>query len=255
MGKIHLLLKKEEIDQQKMKENKIVIVFDVLLATSTISSALEFGAKEVVPVLNGEEAKKEVEKRQEGSYVLVGEYEGKTLDGFLSPNPLELRERITGKSVILSTTNGTVALKGASSAKKVYAASLINNQAVANHVLDHQDDETIIIVCSGSSGEFNVEDFYGAGHFIECVIANEPSSWELTDAACAAHRFYQGNRENARVLLRESRVGRMLANYGYEKEIEFVSQKSLFSIIPILKGKTIVNAEIEEYESSTSSGV
>lgn len=137
MGKIHLLLKKEELDQQKVKDNKIVIVFDILLATSTISSALEFGAKEVIPVLNGREAQKEVIGRQEGSYVLVGEYEGKTLDGFLSPNPLELRERISGKTVILSTTNGTVALKGASSAKTVYAASLVNNQAVASYVLNH----------------------------------------------------------------------------------------------------------------------
>lgn len=248
MGKIHLLLKKEDIDQEKIKDKKIVVVFDVLLATSTITSALEFGAKEVIPVLNGKEAQKEVDGRNAGSYVLVGEYEGQTLDGFLSPNPLELREQISGKTVILSTTNGTVALKGSSPAKTVYAASLLNNQAVANHILHQLEDETLIIVCSGSSGEFNVEDFYGAGHFIDCILSDGSACLDLTDSAYAAHQFYHGNRKQGEKLLRESRVGRMLTGYGYEKEIEFVSQESLFSIIPILKGKTIVNAETEMWE-------
>ncbi len=248
MRKIHLLLKKEELNQQKVKDNKIVVVFDVLLATSTITSALEFGAKEVVPVLNGKEAQIEVNGRKEGSYVLVGEYEGKTLDGFLSPNPLDLQEKIFGKTVILSTTNGTVALKGASTAKAVYASSLVNNQAVANHVVSHLEGETLLLVCSGSSGEFNVEDFYGAGHFIACLLASDVFQWELTDPALGAYQFYKGNSQNGARLLRESRVGKMLVGYGYEKELDFVSQENLFSVVPILKGKTIINAEIEECE-------
>lgn len=248
MGKIHLLLKKEDINQEKIQNNKIVIVFDVLLATSTISSALEFGAKEVIPVLNGTEAQNEIINRNEGSYVLVGEYEGQTLDGFLSPNPLELRERIDGKTVILSTTNGTVAIKSSSAANAVYASSIINNHAVASHVKNQLKDETILIVCSGSSGEFNIEDFYGAGHFIDCLITDDKTLWELTDSAFAAFQFYKGNKHNGERLLKESRVGRMLTKYGFEKEIEFVSQESLFSVIPILKGKSVINSKRKESE-------
>lgn len=245
MGKIHLLLKKEEIDQHKIKDNKIVIVFDILLATSTISSALEFGAKEVVPVLDGLEAQKEAAGRPDGSYALVGEYQGKTLDGFLSPNPLELKEQIAGKTVILSTTNGTVALKGSASAKTIYAASLLTNRSIADHVLKHMEEETILIVCAGSSGEFSVEDFYGAGHFIDCLVGEDMENWEMTDSAFAARQFFLGNKEKGKAVLRESRVGRMLTKYGYDKEIDFVSHKNLFKIVPVLIGNRIVNAEKE----------
>jgi 2-phosphosulfolactate phosphatase len=237
MLKIHLLLKKEDIDRQKMLENKVAVVFDILLATSTVTSALEFGAKEIIPVLDGAEAQAEAKGRTEGSYVLVGEYQGKTIDGFLSPNPLELKEKIQGKTVILSTTNGTVALKNSSGAKAVYSASILNSRAVADHILKDYKGETIIVVCSGSSNEFNVEDFFGAGYFIDCLTELYGESANLTDPAFAAHQFYRTNKENGADILKRSRVGQMLSQFGFEKEIEFISQESLFEVVPFLIDK------------------
>lgn len=240
--KIHLLLKKEEIDKQKMSDNKIAVVFDVLLATSTISSALEFGAKEVIPVLDGKAAEQEADGREKGSFVLVGEYQGKTIDGFLSPNPLELKEKIEGKSVILSTTNGTVALKNSSDATAVYAASLMNSKAVANHILKDYKGETIVVVCSGSSNEFNVEDFHGAGCFIDCLIKQYGKECFLTDSAYAAHSFYNAHNRNSDDILKSSRVGRMLTKYGFGKEIEFVSNENIFATVPLLCNKNRIIA-------------
>lgn len=235
--KIHLLFKKEDIDKRKMADNKIAVVFDVLLATSTVASALEFGAKEVIPVINGEAAVKEAQGTDKDSFVLVGEYEGKTIDGFLSPNPLELRERIKGKTVILSTTNGTVALKNSADANAVYAASLLNCEAVAKHILKDYQGETIVAVCSGSSNEFNVEDFIGAGCFIEALIKHYGEECILTDSAYAAHGFYHFNRGKSEDILKASRVGHMLSTHGYEKEVEFVSQENIFTKVPILIDK------------------
>lgn len=235
--KIHLLLKKEDIDRQKMHDNKIAVVFDVLLATSTVACALEFGAKEVIPVLDGVEAEKEALDREKDSFILVGEYQGKTIDGFLSPNPLALKEKINGKTMILSTTNGTVALKNSSCASAVYAVSLLNCGAVANHILKDYKGETIILVCSGSSNEFNVEDFLGAGCFINSLIEQYDEKMELTDSALAAHRFYLGHLRNAEYILKASRVGQMLSSHGFEKEIEFVSQESVFTTVPLMQGK------------------
>jgi 2-phosphosulfolactate phosphatase len=232
--KVHLLLKKEEIDEEKMQENKLAVVFDILLATSTVTAALEFGAKEVIPVLNGTEAQLEAQGREEDSFVLVGEYQGKTIDGFLSPNPLELKEKIQGKTVILSTTNGTVALKNSSGANAVYAASILNSQAVANHILKDYKGETIILVCSGSSQEFNVEDFYGAGCFIDCLYRGKGEEIDLTDSAFAAHQFYINNKEKGQDILKISRVGQMLLQAGFDKEIEFVSQEGFFQSVPRL---------------------
>jgi 2-phosphosulfolactate phosphatase len=241
MRKIHLLLKKEEIDEQKISENKVAVIFDILLATSTIASALEFGAKQVIPVLDGTEATHMASKMSGEDCVLVGEYQGKTIDGFLSPNPLELRDKLKDKTVILSTTNGTVAIKRSSQAKTVYAASILNSQSVVDHLFEHhQNDETIVLVCAGSSGEFNVEDFYGAGYFIDCLFKNTTSELELTDSAFAAHQFFKGNNKNEKIL-RQSRIGTKLAKYGFDKEIEFVSQGSILTNVPILVDHTHIH--------------
>ncbi|SEB14827.1 2-phosphosulfolactate phosphatase [Thalassobacillus cyri] len=244
--KIHLLLKKEEIDPEKMQE-KVTVVFDILLATSTITAALAFGAKEVVPVLNGPDAQKEASGRADGSYVLVGEYEGATIEGFLAPNPLDLKEKVQGKSVILSTTNGTVALKNSFPAKIIYAASLLNSKTVAEDIRKRFSNETIVLVCAGSSGEFNIEDFYGAGYFIDCLMANVKEEIDLTDAANAAFHFYKGNMQKGPELLKDSRIGQMLITHGFEREVDFVASSNLFQVIPKLadNGRIINHQHVE----------
>ncbi|MBP1941822.1 2-phosphosulfolactate phosphatase [Bacillus luteolus] len=234
-------MKKEEIDSTKMKDNKVAVVFDVLLATSTITAGLHFGAKEVIPVLNGEEAKKEAVNRQEETYVLVGEYEGKTIEGFLDPNPLQLREALEGKSMILSTTNGTVAIKKAAEAKRVYICSLLNGKAVAEKLNQEIREETVIVICSGSAGEFCLEDFYGAGYFLNSLMNSEVNEWQLTDAAQSALLFYKGMSEKSNEILLSSRVGKLLAKYGYEEEVRFVGNHGSIHIVPyLLDGRIVV---------------
>lgn len=246
MGKLHLLMKKEEIDDQKLNHEKLVVVFDILLATSTITAALAFGAKEVIPVMNGQEAVQYTNKNKNKEYLLIGEYEGNTIEGFLSPNPLTLKKVVSNQSIVLSTTNGTVALKNSQNAKRVYAASILNANAVANHLRQSYKDESVILICSGSSGQFNMEDFYGAGYFIDCLI-NESCHLELTDAARSAHHFYFGLKEKCNDILAESNVGKMLIRYGFEEELKFVSNKSIFDVVPIFTdGISVVNANFSE---------
>src|SRR5699024_3070954 len=129
MMKIHLLWKKEEINESRISDDKIAVVFDVLLATSTIASCLASGAKRVIPVLNEAEAlekSKTLHYGQADDVLLAGESDGVTIDGFVDPVPAVLNEQVPGKTVILSTTNGTVAIRKAAMAKKVYTASLLN---------------------------------------------------------------------------------------------------------------------------------
>jgi len=246
MGKLHLLMKKEEIDDQKLNDEKIVVVFDVLLATSTITAALAFGAKEVVPVMNGQEAVLFTNKNLDKEYLLIGEYEGNTIEGFLAPNPLTLKKVVPDQSIVLSTTNGTVALKNSQNAKRVYAASILNANAVANHLRQSYKDESVILVCSGSSGKFNMEDFYGAGYFIDCLV-NESCTFDLSDTAKSAHYFYLGLKEKCNEILAESNVGKMLVRYGFEEELKFVSRKSIFNVVPIFTdGKSVVNVNFSK---------
>ncbi|WP_199794690.1 2-phosphosulfolactate phosphatase [Lentibacillus sp. Marseille-P4043] len=237
--KIHLLLKKEEVDTVQMDENKIAVVFDVLLATSTITACLDYGARQVIPVMDEAEALKEAKNFSQEDISLVGEYDGKTIDGFLDPAPLALKEHVAAKTVVLSTTNGTVAIRKAASAKEVYIASLLNGRAVSKQIADMYDNETIIVVCSGSKNQFCLEDFYGAGYFIDQLVNAYGGQIDLTDSALTAKLFYENVSDQA--VLRDSRVGKMLENYGFEDDIAYVNQRGILSVIPrLVDGKTIM---------------
>jgi 2-phosphosulfolactate phosphatase len=158
MSKIHVLLKKEELDAQRLPD-KVVVVLDVLFATTSVVTALAHGAAEVVPTLDREAALREAARRPAGSFVLAGELNAVTLTGFTHPTPLALLEQdLAGKTVIYSTTNGTVALAKSREAGHVFAASLVNAEAVVDRIERTFPNETVLLVCSGSADNFNLED-------------------------------------------------------------------------------------------------
>jgi 2-phosphosulfolactate phosphatase len=237
LGKLHVILKKEEIDSQKAA-GKIVVVLDVLMATSMIAVALQYGAGEVIPVRTHEEGKEALEDRKD--VLAVGEYQGRALEGFLLPTPTELKEKVTGKTMVLSTTNGTVAILKSLLAKTLYAASLLNGEAVAKVINKNHMDETVLIVCSGSGGTFSLEDHYGAGYLVHEIKRHSHGEWQLTDAALGAYYFYEGHKERGVEILQSSRVGRALCQGGYKKEVESVSQQGIYSVVPCLNGTSIV---------------
>ncbi len=233
MAKIHILLKKEELDGQRLP-GKVVVVLDVLFATSSIVTALAHGAVEVIPTLNGDAALLEAGTRPAGSYVMAGELNATTIAGFAHPTPLSLLgENLAGKTLIYSTTNGTVALSKCREAAHVFAGALLNGEAVVDHIERNFPAETVLIVCSGSADNFNLEDFYGAG-YLASLFARRAGAHEFSDAALAAQMLHDGG--DVMDCLGRSRVGRMMAARGLEREVQFVAQKSCFDIVPRLTG-------------------
>src|SRR5262252_1264839 len=232
MAKIHVLLKKEELDSERLP-GKVVVVLDVLFATSSIVAALAHGAAEVVPALNGEAALQEAARRPEGSYVLSGELNAVTLAGFIRPTPMTLLEQdLAGKTLIYSTTNGTVAVGKAREADHVYAAALLNGESMVAQIERAHAGDTVLLVCSGSADNFNLEDFYGAGYLVS-LFARHSEAHELTDAAIAARLLH--DHSDAIECLAASRVGRMMLSLGLEHELRFASQKSRFSVVARLE--------------------
>lgn len=234
-------MKKEDINEEKLAEgNKIAVVLDVLLATSTIVSALKDGAKEVIPVLNSNEALELARRYRQDEYVLAGELDAKPIEGFVYPSPTLIGETINGKALILSTTNGTVALRKSLLADKIYIASILNNPAVAIAVQKCKEEQTILVICSGNSGETSMEDFYGAGHFIDCLLKN--GSYDLTDAAKTALYFYRGQEDSYEILL-DSYVGKLLEKYNQQADLMLAASKGITSIVPVLKdGKVVIES-------------
>lgn len=236
--KVHVLGRKEDLDTVRVP-GKVAIVLDVLFATSTIVTAVAHGAAAVIPALDEAAARDEGARHAPGSFVLAGELYAETLPGFAPPTPLALLEHgVTEKTVIYSTTNGTVALKGTAGADDVYAAALLNGQAVVEHVLRAHRDRTILIVCSGSMGNFNLEDYYGAGYLVDLIAERLGERTDFSDAARVARALYRSGEPFA--TLRDCRVGRMMAARGLEHEIEFAAQRSTLDVVPRLDGDRLV---------------
>lgn len=234
--KIHVLLKKEELDSQRLP-GKTVVVLDILFATSSIVAAMAHGAAEVMPTLDGAAAQAEAARHPAGTCVLSGELNADTLPGFVHPTPLALlAENLQGKTLVYSTTNGTVAVNKAREADHVYAAALLNGEAVVKHIAQQHADETVLIVCSGSADNFNLEDFYGAGYLVS-LFARQGQEHEFTDAALAAMLLHE--KGEAGECLRRARVGRMMLERRLDREVDFAAQKNLYTVVPKLDGNRL----------------
>jgi 2-phosphosulfolactate phosphatase len=226
--KVHVLTKKEELDHVRVP-GKVVVVLDIIFATTTMVTALAHGAKEIVPVPDEKAA-----RACAGDYpgcVLSGELYAETLPGFAHPAPLALVEHgVQGKCVIYSTTNGTVAMTQAAGAARVYCGALLNARRLVEHIVASHPKETVLIVCSGSGDNFNFEDFYGAGYFVECLL---PHVGDLSDAAKAALALYRHARAPEALL--DCRVGRMMGARGLAHEVEFACRRDVFPVVPVLE--------------------
>lgn len=222
-----MLTKKEELDSVRV-HGKVVVVLDILFATTTMVTALAHGAKEIVPVVD-ESAARACAADFPGC-VLAGELYAETLPGFAHPAPLALvAHGVQGKSVVYSTTNGTVAMTLAAGATRVYCGALLNARALVQHILAHHERETILIVCSGSGNNFNFEDFYGAGYFVECLREHLRDFSDAAKAALALYRHAKGPDA-----LLDCRVGRMMATRGLAHEVEFASRLDALPVVAAL---------------------
>ena len=230
--KVHVLLKKEELDGERLT-GKVVVVLDVLFATSSIVAALAAGARSVVPALDRESCLAAAKGEAEGSYILSGELNAQTLEGFTAPTPLALAAQpIRGRTLFYATTNGTVALHKAAEAEHVYAAALLNGRAVVERLIAEHAGATVLVVCSGSIDNFNLEDFYGAGHLVSTLVQRAGSAVELSDAARAASLLH--DRTDALECLASSRVGRMMQARGAVHEVEYCARANVFEVVPKL---------------------
>jgi 2-phosphosulfolactate phosphatase len=231
--KIHVLTKKEELDSVRIP-GKVVVVLDILFATTTMVTALAHGASEIIPVLDEASAHKEAELLEKNSFVLAGELYAETLAGFAHPAPLSLvAHGVEGKTVVYSTTNGTVAMTQTASAARVYCGALLNARAIAERIVARHPRETVLIVCSGSGNNFNFEDFYGAGYFVECFADLLGGAADFSDAAKAARMVFLSAKAPEALL--DCRVGRMMVARGLAREVEFACRLDAFRVVPVLE--------------------
>jgi 2-phosphosulfolactate phosphatase len=134
---------------------------------------------------------------------------------------------------VYSTTNGTVAMTLAAGARRVYCGALLNATRLVEHIAREHPRETVLLVCSGSGANFNFEDFYGAGGFVERFAERLGPAGDLSDAARAARTVYR-NSPVPQALL-ECRLGRMMSARGLRHEVEFACRTDAFPVVPALE--------------------
>jgi len=196
-------------------------VIDVIRATSTIVMALAHGAPGVVSVAGVDDAFALKERNPEA--LLAGERGGQALPGFdLGNSPEDFTaERVQGRPLILTTTNGTQALAVCAGAREVVTAALLNLEAVAARL--RKIGPPWIIVCAGCNGEFGVDDAIVAGALAEALGREH-----------ALVSLYRSVRGDLAATLLGSAAGRELLKVGLEKDVPFCAQLNRFSSVPTL---------------------
>lgn len=232
-------------------EGCLCAVVDVLRATSTIVVALAEGAAKVHPCLNAEEARRCAEPLGRERYLLGGEERGQRIAGFdLGNSPLEYLapEVVKGKTIFLSTTNGTAAIRAAyeASGLPVCVAALLNVSAVSSllaSAIAGGEVTEAAIVCSGRQGGLSAEDLFCAGLIVELVsrgLCEAGIPLELGDGACVAAGFAAGDGARAMEVLLGSEHGRYLESIGFAADIAFAARLDVYDAIPIFDGERIV---------------
>jgi 2-phosphosulfolactate phosphatase len=208
--------------------NAIVVVIDVLRATSAIVTALANGAAGMIPVAGVETAK----EWQNKGFLAAAERNGIKLDGFdFGNSPLSyLVSDIKDKSIVISTTNGTQAIEAAKEAKQVVIASFLNAQAVANYLIQQQQD--VIFLCSGWKNKFNLEDSLLAGYISELISQNGFTS--NCDSTIAAKILYNQTGGNLFDFLAQSSHRNRLSHLNLEEDIQFCLKHNVYNVVPVL---------------------
>lgn len=239
--KIHTLLSPLNVDELYFS-GKTAVVIDVLRATTTIVTALNNGAKEIIPVDSIEFATKKTANSFGGYTLLGGERNTKIIEGFnLGNSPLDYTSEIVkGKSIILFTTNGSKAIVKTKFAENTFLGSFLNLEALAHHLVELHND--VVVLCSGSNGMFNLEDTVCAGKLIRKIQKIHPDI-TLTDASNASIHLNVAFGKNVKKMLTESEHGTVLINNGFEDDIKFAAQLDKIDLIPRFQSGSIKKFE------------
>ncbi|GLI56543.1 putative 2-phosphosulfolactate phosphatase [Propionigenium maris DSM 9537] len=224
--KVDIIFTADDIKREKI-EGRNIVVIDVLRATSVMVTAMARGVEEIHVFKDVEEVFEAGRGRVDA--ILCGERRGLKVEGFHYGNsPLEYGEEIEGKRMYMTTSNGTKALVGSNSGRRVFTGSFLNLDAVVKRVLE--EDEDLVVVCAGTDGEFSLDDALCAGMIAE-GIAQKKREAEFTDSALAMRDIALGCRE-PKDRLAGSRHYSYLESIDFHEDLDYCLSLNLYDIVP-----------------------
>ncbi len=210
-----------------------VVVIDVLRATSSIVTALENGASGVVPVREADEAIVVMRRLGRDRALLAGERESRLIAGFdLDNSPASFtRERVEGKTLVLTTTNGTRALiEAAHGSGTVYCAALLNRAAIVDRLAAAEGDARLL--CAGNAGALSFEDLLCAGAIVDALVRHN-KQLEISDAARAAATVFTANARRLTTALASGTHARALVEKGFAADVASCAKIDVSACVPL----------------------
>lgn len=215
----------------------IVVVIDVLRATSAITTAFYNGVSKMIPVASVEEAKLYKEK----GIMVAAERNGEVVEGFdLGNSPFGyMNAKVKGKTIAITTTNGTQAIEAARKSEQIIIGSFLNLNVVVEYL--RAQKKPVLLLCAGWKNKFNLEDTLFAG-----AVANELIYKYDYDTHCdstlAAMHLHSLAKHDLYDFLKNSSHRNRLAKLDLERDIKYCLTPNQCPVIPIMEGEFLVKA-------------
>lgn len=226
---------------------RVVVLVDVMRASSVIATALNNGCQEVIPLLTVEETRERAGSFSPGDCLTGGERGALIIEGFdLGNSPLEYTEdKVKGRSILLTTSNGTRAFLKTGSARQVLVGGFVNASAVVKRLLGIVEacgDEMpgITILCAGTSDCLSLDDYLCAGLLTADIQGANPENFILSDSAVAARELYRAYRGRMMDIIKETAVYRTVVRLGLEADLEYCLRENIIDLAPIREGERII---------------
>lgn len=218
-------------------EGKIVVVVDILRATSCMVTGLAHGIQSITPF----ESLELCQAKKKEDYIIAGERNGQKVEGFdLGNSPFDyMDENLKGKKVAITTTNGTVAIERSKPAHQVIVGAFLNLMAVKDYLKSQEQD--VLILCAGWKGQVNLEDSLFAGALAESLkddfCAGDDSTLAMQTLYCCVKDDLPGHLENSSHVQRLKRL-------NIKQDIEFCLTRDCYTNIPALDGIELVDISL-----------
>lgn len=217
----------------------IVVVIDIFRATSSICYGIENGVEAIIPVASIESC----ESYRHTDYLLAAERNGEVVEGFdFGNSPFAYAcDKVSGKTVVLTTTNGTHAINESRNALQIVIGSFLNLTALCNWLKAQPYD--ILLLCAGWKNKFNLEDTLFAG-----AVVHQLNSQGYTpdDSSIAAEDLYIAGKNDLNEYLKKTSHSERLKRLGIEEDIRFCLNVDLTTAIPVLEGDRLVKLCLEK---------
>jgi len=219
------------------KEGSVVVIVDILRATTAMCTAFANGAKAIIPVAKVADA---YQYRNEGC-LIAGERDGIVIEGAdFGNSPFNFtKENVTGKTIAITTTNGTQAIEMSKCCNKVAIGAFSNLNAVGEWLI--KQNQNIVILCAGWKNRFNLEDSIFAGALTEYLLNRKDLNSKVDcDSAIAAIDLWNIAKTDLVEYIQKSSHRHRLKRLGLDDVIEYCFTLNTTNVVPVLKGDRLI---------------